>query len=101
MEGSVPYRHAPCSLMGKSYKGLGWAASEGPSSPLDRPACPLAPAAGTHPALAAPPVWLLTGLESLGSVNGKAWVRAGVGTGRKGAGWEQSLEFSWSGLPLV
>lgn len=26
-------------------------------------------------------LWLVAGLESLGSVNGKAWVRAGVGMG--------------------
>lgn len=41
----------------------------------------LAPAEGIRLDLGSP----FAGLESLGSVNGKAWIRAGVGLGVEGA----------------
>lgn len=45
----------------------------------------LTPTEGTHSGLGSSSR-LFAGLESLGSVNGKAWIRAGVGKGIRGVG---------------
>lgn len=56
-------------------RGCGWGLSSASYNPPPRPK-PL-PKALTGPCASG----LFAGLESLGSVNGKAWVRAGVGSG--------------------
>lgn len=97
--------HISCFLSGTFDKGLsqrrmnlqpggprgprnrGWGLPQAPVIHLTSCMCDPPPLPkGTHPG-PWQSLWLFAGLESLGSVNGKAWIRDWSGDGGKGGGW--------------